>query len=359
METLIGHMAGRDDFSLETKRRLAARAGYRCSFPDCGVPTVGPSDETTSATTLSGEACHIAAAGSGPGARRFDPLMTANERKSIDNGIWLCSRHSQMIDADEHRFTVELLQHWKRVAEHRARLLQELGISGAVPGQALESLGLGHNVVEISGPGTENLLVGEALADSCVPAIWGEDAAHAVRDFVIEIVRNAFAHGGATKAVLEVAARTVSIYDDGAPFDATTLLQRADGSGGCAAIRALLDGVGDPVVISSSREQLRNLTAVALVRNPEDVPLYSSCSLTLTHEHVRGGEVNLQTVEHCELIYVVFPKYFSISDVFMALPSLESLRTQHKQLAFVLQQSSRLVRDELRKAVPEARQLVC
>lgn len=230
-------MAGRDDFSLETKRRLASRAGYRCSFPGCGVPTVGPSDETTSATTLSGEACHIAAAASGPGARRFDPLMTAEERKSIDNGIWLCNRHSQIVDADESRFTVGLLQHWKRVAEQSARLLQELGISGTLPCQALEWLGLGSNKVEIDGPGSENQLIGEALSDSCVPAIWGGELAHAVRDLLIEVARNAFAHGGATRAILEVTARTVSIHDDGTPFDATTLLQAHGGSGGCAAIR--------------------------------------------------------------------------------------------------------------------------
>src|SRR5258708_36503949 len=102
-------MAGRDDFSPDTKRRLAARAGFRCSFPGCSVPTVGPSDETTSATILSGEACHIAAAAGGPGARRFNPMMTEEERKSIDNGIWLCNRHSQIVDADDSRFTVELL----------------------------------------------------------------------------------------------------------------------------------------------------------------------------------------------------------------------------------------------------------
>src|SRR5687767_16023811 len=35
-------MATRDEFSLETKRVIAARVGFRCSHPECDALTVGP-----------------------------------------------------------------------------------------------------------------------------------------------------------------------------------------------------------------------------------------------------------------------------------------------------------------------------
>ena len=65
--------SSRDEFSAKTKRDLAARAGYVCSFPECGRPTSGPSAETPDASVNLGEVCHIAAAASGAGARRYDP----------------------------------------------------------------------------------------------------------------------------------------------------------------------------------------------------------------------------------------------------------------------------------------------
>ena len=113
-------MADRADFSAATRRQLAARAGHVCSFPGCGRPTSGPSAEAADASVDLGEACHIVAAATGPGARRRDPSMTRAERSSIDNGIWMCRTHAKLIDSDEATYTVEQLHKWKREAEARA-----------------------------------------------------------------------------------------------------------------------------------------------------------------------------------------------------------------------------------------------
>ncbi len=99
--------SSRDEFSAKTKRALAARAGHVCSFPECGRSTSGPSAEARGASVNLGEACHVRAAASGPGARRFDPEMTSAERSSIDNGIWLCRTHAKLIDSDEATYTAE------------------------------------------------------------------------------------------------------------------------------------------------------------------------------------------------------------------------------------------------------------
>ena len=62
-----------------------------------------------------GEASHICAAA--PGGKRYNPQMTSEERKSFDNGIWMCRTHAALIDRDEKYFTVEMLRKWKEDAE--------------------------------------------------------------------------------------------------------------------------------------------------------------------------------------------------------------------------------------------------
>ena len=48
--------------------------------------------------------------------------MTSDERSSLSNGIWLCQSCSHLIDTDEARYTVEVLNKWKDIAEELAIL---------------------------------------------------------------------------------------------------------------------------------------------------------------------------------------------------------------------------------------------
>lgn len=108
----------RDDFTERTKRILAARAGNRCSNPLCRKITSGPAVDSNSATII-GEAAHIKAAS--PGGKRYDSSMTSSERKSIENGIWLCESCAKLIDTDEKEYSVLRLYEWKDTAEAEAR----------------------------------------------------------------------------------------------------------------------------------------------------------------------------------------------------------------------------------------------
>jgi hypothetical protein len=111
----------RDDFSSGVKAILAHRAGYHCSKPACRAPTAGPSSEAHDARSNVGVAAHITAAS--PGAARFDPDLTSEERSSVVNGIWLCQTHAKEIDDDAVRFTAVTLRTWKQHAEEEARAL--------------------------------------------------------------------------------------------------------------------------------------------------------------------------------------------------------------------------------------------
>lgn len=138
-------MPARDEFTPATKRRLAQRAGYLCSHPECRRPTIG-ADASGDGTINLGEAAHITAAAQG--GPRYDPFLSSEERRSQANGIWMCALHAKEVDSDEKEFTVERLREWKNKAEAGAfdalttgKLVLPQGIL-AVDAEVLERLGL-------------------------------------------------------------------------------------------------------------------------------------------------------------------------------------------------------------------------
>jgi hypothetical protein len=107
----------RDNFSSKTKRTLADRVAWKCSFSGCSQVTIGPNVAQDKSTNL-GEAAHIfAASEDGP---RYNPNMTPVERKSIENGIWMCRHHARLIDNDFFNYSAATLQQWKLIAEESA-----------------------------------------------------------------------------------------------------------------------------------------------------------------------------------------------------------------------------------------------
>ena len=109
----------RDDFDKKTRTELEYRVNCKCSNPACRRTTSGPK-LSPNGFIRTGAAAHICAAA--PKGKRYDPNMTADERKSISNGIWLCENCHKLIDSDEERYTVELLRSWKATAEEEARI---------------------------------------------------------------------------------------------------------------------------------------------------------------------------------------------------------------------------------------------
>ena len=108
----------RDDFSLTVKDILAKRVGYVCSNPNCKRHTIAPNSKEDKVINI-GEAAHITAAA--PGGPRYDEALSPSERKSINNGIWLCSNCATLIDRDELIYTVDLLKKWKFQAEEEQK----------------------------------------------------------------------------------------------------------------------------------------------------------------------------------------------------------------------------------------------
>lgn len=110
-------MPNRDNFSKKIVTSLAGRVAYLCSNPYCRKGTIGP-NSIRDKTTIIGEAAHITAAA--PGGPRYDHTLTDIQRKDIDNGIWLCSNCSDLIDKNYKAFTVDTLRMWLTEAERYA-----------------------------------------------------------------------------------------------------------------------------------------------------------------------------------------------------------------------------------------------
>ena len=118
-----GHGRGpRADFSKETRLRLAQRAGFRCSNPQCGALTIGPGAGAEGVSDT-GTAAHIfSAAAGGP---RGTGGLPDKDRSAISNGIWMCASCGRLVDANAGKFYSEsLLRSWKDLHENRTRLEQ-------------------------------------------------------------------------------------------------------------------------------------------------------------------------------------------------------------------------------------------
>lgn len=104
----------RDDFTKRTIDILGKRVAFICSNPDCRKVTIGANKESEKATVI-GVAAHITAAS--PDGPRYDVSLTEEQRRHIDNGIWLCSNCATLIDKDAAKYTILLLLDWKKNAE--------------------------------------------------------------------------------------------------------------------------------------------------------------------------------------------------------------------------------------------------
>lgn len=87
-------MASEDRFKQAVIVTLAKRAANRCSNPDCGAITSGPSDDRAGSVNV-GEAAHIY--GAHPGSARYEELMDSVDRSDITNAIWLCGNCHKLV----------------------------------------------------------------------------------------------------------------------------------------------------------------------------------------------------------------------------------------------------------------------
>ncbi len=92
-----------------------------------------------------GEAAHIHAASSGPGARRYLATMPSEERSNINNAIWLCANHARLIDRDEVTYTADVLREMKQT--HEAQCAAEIRSPSRVTNSIGDLIAIGPDVI--------------------------------------------------------------------------------------------------------------------------------------------------------------------------------------------------------------------
>lgn len=172
-------MSERAEFTQSTRQIIAGRAGYRCSFPDCGVVTVGPGAEPSQTASV-GVAAHIYAASTG--GPRGNSGLSDDKLKSPENGIWLCETHAKLVDTNEGEdFPPALLISYKSL--HETKIAREMGdvvtpfgwvqrleLQKAPVFQCPSSLSLGKVTLVLGKNGTGKTTLFDLLAGAAEPA---------------------------------------------------------------------------------------------------------------------------------------------------------------------------------------------
>jgi hypothetical protein len=337
----------RKNFSLKDKVKLAQRSGYICSYPSCEVVTIAPSEEGDDKTSSVGMACHIYAASDGINAKRTSTDMTDEQLSDISNGIWMCYTHGKLIDTDETRFTANLLKEWKRINESIASFRQETGISYRAAFKSISLNKLVENEVSLPKEFAINKLVGEALHDSCLSISWGKGITETIRDFLIEHIRNAYAHGNSDGCTLKIDIHEITLIDNGTEFDVRSLYRAGNGQGGALSIRRLLDHHGEKIFLSAYRLRERNILKISLPKTTGNINESTPCVVNFDMHSLHQGNYSYQLREFCNEIFVILPEYFGLSDIAFISRKHPSLLSEKRHLIFVLQHVSEHVKELL------------
>jgi hypothetical protein len=114
--------AARDNFPRSVRDKLGRRVANHCSNPECWIETIGATLNGLGILDI-GVAAHITAAASG--GPRYNAKLSAKQRSSYENGIWLCQNCAKLVDNDRATYNVDVLRKWKVAAEFRAN--QQVG----------------------------------------------------------------------------------------------------------------------------------------------------------------------------------------------------------------------------------------
>jgi len=119
------------DFSKSVKTALAHRAAYICSNPDCRCLTLTLVGDDASKVAYRGRAVAICGAEGGP---RHEPSLNGNQRKAIDNAIFLCAKCAETTSRHKGaHYPATLLRDWKE--QHKRWVRANLNLRQEEPVQ--------------------------------------------------------------------------------------------------------------------------------------------------------------------------------------------------------------------------------
>ncbi len=279
----------RDDFLESVKRALRERVAGLCSAPFCRRPTTGASSASATGRFILGDAAHITAAA--PNGPRYDPLMSSQERRSAENGIWLCQKHARAIDADPDKYTVEVLRQWKERAESDANHIA-LGETSGHFEFVTYSMALG--------PAGWRDSVPEFMDFIDARRVLGDSLAVETTRMLLELADNALRHGGATQMSLKSTSAVITFSHNGSFYSWSQLRAGSEtrGTGGASQLAALDRSAEGRLILGSVSMTKPELTMKWLTEhtNCDQLPC------TGTSRDLEHTEAFLSKVEDCDRI---------------------------------------------------------
>ncbi|WP_400995245.1 hypothetical protein [Agromyces sp. GXQ0307] len=304
------------EFSKNTRDRLAAWAGYKCSAPWCDKTTIAGSSSTKSGVSNLGEAAHIL--GRTPTSARYDENQSERERKHFDNGIWLCRQDAAAIDRNDSIFTADLLRQWKESRAEEARRDQTAGPDGSLP--KLFDFEIRFDLVsDLSVESIHSFL--EAAG---VSAAWGGDAQGAAERLVFELLDNARRHGSATSAILQTGGAKVQMTH-GSPsghFGVSELLGTKSEKGGYVGVASWTDSWNAQFRLASHSDVSGTTWTLTDVRSGDGAP--GPCSEVVAYKRMTNGGAPHTFAADCSEVVLYVEGRVSYSDVVQLRPTLNS-----------------------------------
>ena len=305
-------MSNRDEFLAPVRLALGERCGWRCSYLGCSNPTVGPSKESDIAVARTGVACHITAAAKG--GKRFDKDMSEEERASISNGIWMCATHSVEIDRDVSRYTVKVLKHWKEIAEEKAHYAKVYGWDAIGKDKFFPVKSLAEIQLSFANEINASTLIGNAIRDSSLPYIWGKTQSVIAKDLIIELCRNAFTPGKATKFELEISSNKIELRYDGVEFNIFELLNHENADGGADTLKEVIETHRNDFAVNYIYTH-ENKVTLHSVQDFGNMKATLPCIIELKNYDQSKAVDSLSIHEKCGALYILLPMDFCRSNV--------------------------------------------
>jgi hypothetical protein len=79
------------------------------------------------------------------------------------------------------------------------------------------------------------------------------------------------------------------------------------------------------------------LTTIQTVHNAQEIANLTPCSISLSRELSRYYEKKIEIHDFCNIVYIIYPPFTSLSDIRMVSPSVNELMSrQHRQVVCVL-----------------------
>lgn len=331
-------MARPHDFKSDVISALSERVAHTCSFPGCTTSTIGPSEESAKAVNRTGMACHIYAASTGPAARRVAADQSI-DLTNISNGIWMCYKHGKLIDGDESRYKPETLQSWRAIAELKAKLAHETGISLSALHKVDTRIKLSPDGLAVTDPASVKSTVFDFFEAINARAIWGQAVSAEMRTFTTEFIANVYKHGDGTFCRLSSDNNSISIVSDGVAYSPDSLLAANKKRGGARAL-ADLRSLHPNCLMSYDSADINTLK-MTVASNNLHIHSFTTCFVDV--EPVGSSDELLGTLSlfaHCDSIFLTSDSGFVHSQIHYYVDFAVAAMAQGKRVVMVVGDTS-------------------